>query len=244
MTVFVVAHGAWSGGWSWVKMRPLLRAAGHDLVTPTYTGLGEREHLAHPAIDVDTHITDITNVLTFEDLNRVILIGHSYGGMVATGVADRVPDRVSRLVYLDAFIPRDGQSLTDIQPPIARERMREATASMGEGWRVPPNPLPPDTSEADAIWFNARRRPQPLATFERPISLTHSDGHMPRSFIRCARVGPHDTFRQFAERARTEAGWTYVDFDASHNPHITVPTELAAIMCEMARDQGGAPRVP
>ena len=105
MAVFVVAHGAWSAAWAWKKMRPLLRAAGHELWTPTYTGLGERAHLASPAIDLDTHIADVIGMLEMEDLRDVVLIAHSYGGMVATGVADRVRERIAQLVYLDAFVP-------------------------------------------------------------------------------------------------------------------------------------------
>ena len=114
MTTFVVAHGAWSAGWAWKKMHLLMRALGHTLITPTYTGIGERSHLAHAGIDLDTHITDILNVLEFEDLRDVILIGHSYGGMVATGVADRAVERIARLVYLDAFVPRHGDSLLSL----------------------------------------------------------------------------------------------------------------------------------
>jgi pimeloyl-ACP methyl ester carboxylesterase len=105
---FMVAHGAWSAGWAWKKMHPLLTAAGHRLFTPTYTGLGERSHLADPSNSLEAHINDVLGVLTYEDLRDVILVGHSSGGMVATGVADRAADRLSKLVYLDAFVPRDG----------------------------------------------------------------------------------------------------------------------------------------
>ncbi len=239
MAVFVVAHGAWSGGWSWFKMRSLMAEAGHQLIVPTYTGLGEREHLAHPDVDLETHVADIANVLTFEDLWHVILVGHSYGGMVATAVADRHPNRVSRLVYLDAFVPRHGQSLFDIQPPGMQERMRRAAAETGEGWRVPPNPLPPDTAPADAVWFNARRRPQPIRTFERPLALTRPEGYLHRIFIRCMRLGPQDTFGPFAARARAEAGWTYREMGASHNPHITAPEELTVLFGDIAGEGGG-----
>src|SRR5262245_39180804 len=113
MAMFVVAHGAWSAGWAWKKMHALLSKAGHRLVTPTYTGLGERAHLAHRDIDLETHILDVLSVPRCEDLEGVILIGHSYGGMVATGVADRAGDRIAALVYLDAFAPRDGESSFD-----------------------------------------------------------------------------------------------------------------------------------
>src|SRR5687767_1057596 len=117
MTTFVVAHGAWSAGWAWKKMRPLMARFEHQLFTPTYTGLGERVHLANETIDLDTHINDIIGVLEAEDLKEVVLIGHSYGGMVATGVADRAADRIARVVYLDAFVPRDGQALRDLGSP-------------------------------------------------------------------------------------------------------------------------------
>jgi pimeloyl-ACP methyl ester carboxylesterase len=114
---FLVCHGAWSAGWAWKKLHPLMSAAGHRLVTPTCTGLGEREHLANPSIDLETHIQDILNVIKYEDLRDIVLIGHSYGGMVATGVADRARDRVLQLIYLDAFVPKDGQSLLDLNEP-------------------------------------------------------------------------------------------------------------------------------
>src|SRR3954463_6702408 len=144
---FLVCHGAWSAGWAWKKVHPLMQAAGHRLVTPSYTGLGERAHLANPSVDLEAHIQDILNVIEYEDLHDIVLLGHSYGGMVATGVADRVRDRIAQLIYLDAFVPADGQSLLDLNEP-ARQHMRELAAS-GDVWRVPPNPPPPDTSAAD-----------------------------------------------------------------------------------------------
>ena len=116
----------------------LMAAAGHRLVTPTYTGLGERAHLANPSIDLETHIQDILNVIQYEDLRDIVLVGHSYGGMVATGVADRVRDRISRLIYIDAFVPEDGQSLFDLNEA-DRQRMTDLAKS-GDGWRVPPHP--------------------------------------------------------------------------------------------------------
>jgi pimeloyl-ACP methyl ester carboxylesterase len=103
--IFLVCHGAWSAGWAWKKMHPLMQAAGHRLITPTYTGLGERVHLANPSIDLDSHIEDVMNVIKYEDLRDIVLVGHSYGGMVATGVADRARDKVKQLIYIDAFVP-------------------------------------------------------------------------------------------------------------------------------------------
>jgi pimeloyl-ACP methyl ester carboxylesterase len=240
MTTFVVAHGAWSAGWAWKKMHPLMRALGHTLITPTYTGIGERSHLAHAGIDLNTHITDILNVLEFEDLRNVILIGHSYGGMVATGVADRAAERIAHLVYLDAFAPRHGDSLLSLTPADNRSRVLEGVQSQGAGWRIPANPLPSDTSPEDVAWSIARRVMQPLKTWEQPIELTGAVDTLPKSYIYCKKFGPGDVFRQFTDRARAEAGWTYFEMDASHNPHITVPHELAALLDGIARGSAKA----
>ena len=167
MATFVVAHGAWSAGWAWKKMRPLLRAKGHELVTPTHTGLGERAHLANADIDLETHIADILGVLEAEDLREVLLIGHSYGGMVATGVADRARDRIRKLIYVDAFAPRDGDSVFSLTP----ERRKTMAAAAADGWKLPPSIMPPDTPEADVAWAAPRRKPQPIKTFEQPLRL-------------------------------------------------------------------------
>src|SRR5947207_13829012 len=150
-TSFLVCHGAWSAGWAWKKMHPLMNAAGHRLITPTYTGLGEREHLANPSIDLETHIQDILNVIKYEDLRDIVLIGHSYGGMVATGVADRARDRIAQLIYIDAFVPEDRQSLLELNEA-DRQRMQDLIK--GGGWRVPPRPVSPGTAEADVEWLD------------------------------------------------------------------------------------------
>jgi pimeloyl-ACP methyl ester carboxylesterase len=232
MATFVVVHGAWSAGWAWTKMRPLLRERGHELHTPTHTGLGERSHLAHAGLDLEAHIADVMAVLQFEDLRDLILVGHSYGGMVATGVADREAARIARLVYLDAFVPRDGQSVLDLQPPEIRERMISAVID-GDGWRMPPNPPPPDTPEEDLAWMAPRRMGQPAKTGQQPIRLSGAVDRLPRTYIYCLRPRPGDVFRPFAERAQAE-GWQYLEIDASHNPHITAPDTLAAMLDEIA----------
>src|SRR5882724_7449875 len=227
---FLVCHGAWSAGWAWKKMHPLMQAARHRLFTPSYTGLGERAHLANPGIDLESHIQDMLNVIQYEDLRDIVLIGHSYGGMVATGVADRVRGRIAQLIYLDAFAPRNGQSVFDLQPPEARERMRELARTSGEGWRLPPNPMPPDTPAADVTWAAGRRMPHPIKAFEQSVRLDDKAPPPPRSYIYCRRIGPVDVFRQFLERAQRESGWRHFEIDASHNPHITMPQELMALL--------------
>jgi len=226
-TTFLVCHGAWSAGWVWKKMHPLMQAAVHRLVTPTYTGLGERAHLANPSVDLETHIEDILNVIKYEDIGDIVLIGHSYGGMVATGVADRARDRVAQLIYLDAFVPRDGQSLLDLNEP-ARQSMRELAKS-GDGWRVPPNPTPPDTPQADLDWLTERRVNLPIKCFEMGIRLKREPA-MPRSYIYATRITPADTFGPFAARARSEPGWRYHEIDASHSPNVTAPEALMGIL--------------
>jgi pimeloyl-ACP methyl ester carboxylesterase len=209
-------------------MHPLMAAAGHRLITPTQTGLGEREHLATPAVDLETHIQDLLGVIKHEELNDFVLIGHSYGGMVATGVADRVPDRISQLIYLDAFVPRDGQSLLDLQGPDAARGMRERVKA-GDGWRVEPNPPPPDTPPDDLKWIQAHRMAQPLKCFDTPVRLKNGDTKLPRAYIYCLRRPAADPFRAFAERAKQEH-WDYREIDASHSPHVTAPEALAALL--------------
>src|SRR3990167_3662779 len=230
MATIVLAHGAWSAAWAWKKMRPRLRAAGHDFFSPTYTGLGERAHLARPEIDLSTHIQDVLAVLEFEDLTDVTLLGHSYGGMVATGVADKARSRIARVVYIDAFAPKDGQSLFDLVGPKAEGNMRAGAAKDGDGWRLPVNPMPPDTAPEDVAWAGPRRRPQPIRTFEQKLQLDSKEPPPPRHYIYATRNGPGDPFRQFSERAKSEAGWKSYEIDASHNPHITCPDVLMALL--------------
>jgi len=240
MATFLIAHGAWSGGWAWAGMRMRLRAAGHELFTPTYTGLGERAHLASPAIDLETHVQDLLGVLLCEDLRDVVLVGHSYGGMVITGVADRAPERLARLVYLDAFVPRDGESLFDLVPHENRAAMRARAAAEGDGWRLPPNPLPEETDPEVVRVITARLAPQPLRTFEQPLRLARGEPALPRTFVFCTRSDAGDVFRPFAERARREPGWQHLELDATHIPHLVAPDLLARLLDAVARD--AAPR--
>ena len=224
---FLVCHGAWSAGWAWKKMRPLMQAAGHRLFAPSYTGLGERVHLANPSIDLETHIEDMLGVIKYEDLREVVLLGHSYGGMVATGVADRARDRIAQLIYLDAFVPEDGQSLLDLNEP---DRLRMQELVKAGGWRVPPRPASPDTADTDLEWLNARRVDMPVKCFETRLKLQGGRLTLPRSYIYATRITPADTFGQFARRTKNEAGWRYYEIDASHSPNVTAPDALMALL--------------
>jgi pimeloyl-ACP methyl ester carboxylesterase len=236
MSTFLLVHGAWSGGWAWKKLRPLLRARGHDVFTPTLTGLGERVHLARPDVDLALHVEDILGVLACEDLRNAILVGHNYSGMVVTGVADRAGERVAGVVYLDAFVPRDGQSMAELVGPQALAARVEAQRNVGDGWRVPPTVLPPDTSADDVAWMTPRRA-DAAGTDLRPGAAPHRRHRpLPRAFVYCTRFSPGDVFRKFAERARSEKGWRLDEIDASHNPHITQPESLAALLHEIAHE--------
>ncbi|MFO7325323.1 MAG: alpha/beta fold hydrolase [Pseudomonadota bacterium] len=228
---FLVAHGAWSAGWSWKKMHPLMNAAGHRLLVPTYTGLGEREHLASRDVDIETHISDVLGVIKFEELDDFVLVAHSYGGLVATAVADRVPERIRKLIYVDAFVPRDGQSLFDLVPDPAREQLLSGMAA-GDGWRVPPMPIPEDTSPEDVAWIQRFRMPQPLHCFDRPVKLS-GEIRVPRAYVYALRRPPADTFGPFAARAREE-GWAYREIDASHSPQVTAPETLMEVLVSLA----------
>src|SRR5713101_7446751 len=141
MTTFVLVHGGWVGGWCWRRDTPLLEAAGHRVFTPTLTGLGARAHSYTAPIDLDTHIEDVVSVLQYEDLHEVVLVGHSYGGMVITGAAERAAERLAHLCYLDAFVPEDGQALADLVGPELRARMQTALQTQSDGWRLPPFPV-------------------------------------------------------------------------------------------------------
>jgi pimeloyl-ACP methyl ester carboxylesterase len=228
---FLVCHGAWSAGWAWKKMHPLMQAAGHRLVTPSYTGLGDRAHLANPSIDLNSHIEDMLAVIKYEDLRDIVLVGHSYGGMVATGVADRARDKVSQLIYIDAFVPGDGQSLLDLNQA-AVLRMRELTQY--GSWRVPPNPTPSDTSPADVEWLAPRRVDMPIKCFEAKLKLEGGPLTLPRSYIYATRITPADTFGPFARHAKIDPAWNYHEIDASHSPNVTAPDALMALLQKIA----------
>lgn len=242
MSTFVLIAGGWHGGWCWRKVTPFLRAAGHEVHAPTLTGLGERIHLASPAVDLTTHVQDVVNVLEYEDLREVVLVGHSYGGMVITGVADRAAERLAHLVYLDAFVPADGQSAVDLIGPEARQFVEARVRAEGDGWRLPSiAPMPWEVvvrevwgiaDEADARWMVARLCPQPFKTFTEPVRATNpAAAALARTFIRCTGDPPDPTFARVAEEAsRPNSGWRYREVATAHDAMITKPREVAHLL--------------
>jgi pimeloyl-ACP methyl ester carboxylesterase len=240
---FVLVHGAWHGGWCWRKVAPLLRERGHAVHALTLTGLGERAHLATPEIGLDTHVRDVVRTIEYEDLARVILVGHSSGGAVVTGVAGNVPERLAHVVYLDAFVPENGQSLLDLIGPERSRAMEQRATAEGAGWLVPSMaPVPWDeflrdawriTSEADRQWMLPRLAPMPFKAFKDPARRETAAEALPRTYIRC-RQWPNPVFDRHAETAQRTAGWRYRELDASHEPFVTHPQELARLLREAA----------
>lgn len=235
MATYVLVHGAWHGGWCWQRVTPDLIAQGHEVFTPCLTGVGESAHLASPSIGVETHIKDIIGLIEKNDLEQVILVGHSYGGMVVTGVADRIPDRIDTLVYLDAFIPASGQSLLSLQNEQARMGMIMDAMTNGDGWQV--SPRPPEyfgvKSREDAAFISARCTKQPLLTFMQPVVHDGEWEHIARKVYIRAEGHPTPVFQPFGDMARDSADWDYHSVPCGHEVMIEMPDELAEILLSL-----------
>jgi pimeloyl-ACP methyl ester carboxylesterase len=232
MTTFVLVHGAWHGGWCWRKVTERLRAAGHDVHAPTLTGLGDRLHLANPDVDLDTHIADVIAVMETEELSDVILCGHSYGGMVITGVADRAARFLSGLVYLDAFVPPNGSGLEQMLPPERQEANLNRVAEQGEGWRIaaPENNLWGIVAAEDRAWVERRIVEHPFKCMTQP--LTHGDPWMNianRTFV-LATGNPASPFHAIADGFRADPGWHFESVDCGHDVMVDEPDVLVEIL--------------
>jgi len=237
MATYVLVHGGAHGGWCYRYVAAILRSAGHEVHAPTLTGLGERAHLLGPGIDLDTHITDIVAVLHYEDLRDVILVGHSYGGMVITGVADRALDRVGHLVYLDAATPVNGESLADIAAPLMNAARRQARVVDGVELVLYPGtePLPNYgvTDPDDIAWMAERLTPHPFACFTQPLALTHEAevGKLAQTHIVCtSTLATRDPARLAPAR---DAGRLW-HIDTGHDLMITEPQAVADLLLRLA----------
>lgn len=240
MATFVFVHGGGHGGWCYQRVARLLRAEGHDVLTPTLTGLGERAHLLSSAVDLDLHIRDIVAVLESEDLHDVILVGHSYGGMVITGVGDRAFDRLACLVYLDAATPRAGQSLVDVAGPVINAVRPDGAVVDGVELVLLPSPdaglLYGVTDSEDLAWMAERLTPHPWQCFEQPLELTHEAElwALPQYHIVCTATLP--TRDPELMREAREAGRLW-DIDTGHDLMITEPRATADALGAVARAQ-------
>jgi pimeloyl-ACP methyl ester carboxylesterase len=233
---FVLVHGTGHGGWCWRFIVPLLRAAAYDVYTPTLTGLGASSHLLHELnrISLDTHVKDVTNTLFYEELSEVVLVGHSYGGMVITGVAAKEPQRLAQLVYLDAYLPLEGENEIALWPPDQKEKYHTDLAS-GIRFRPPlASSMLGITDHKMSQWVQERLTPHPYSTYEDPpASGTPQSASIPRTYIHCT-VGPLSSWIEpFAARAR-KLKWNVHTMVAGHEVMITHPKELAEILLRIA----------
>ena len=236
MSCFVLVHGTGCGGWVWQRFSRLLRAKGHEVYSPTLTGLADRRHLLNQGVNLTTHITDITNLIFYEDLSQVILVGNSYAGMVITGVAATIPERLKLLVYLDAYLPDDGQSEADLLPK-GTWAARLAEAAENAGVVQPPPPGIFGISDpALAGWVSERTTPHPISTYTEPVHTgVNASQPLPLVYIHCTGNPPStpDLFASSAEKARRK-GWPVIELNAGHlamlsHPHLLAETILSAL---------------
>ncbi len=236
MSTFVLLHGAFHGAWCWNRVAPLLRDAGHAVFTPTQTGLGDRAHLIHPGITLDTFVDDLVAVLETEELADVVLVGHSFGGYAITGAADRVPGRIRHLVYLDGVVPVPGKAPLDLSPPeVAAERRRSAAETGGIAiaapdpgvFGVPPGP--------DADWLRRRMTPHPFGAMDTAMTLRHPPGNgLPRTYVAC--TDPSYAALAWARAlVQAQPGWSWREIATGHDCMVTAPAETAALLMETAR---------
>jgi pimeloyl-ACP methyl ester carboxylesterase len=233
MAIFVLVHGAWGGAHGFRKVRRPLREAGHEVFTPSLTGIGERVHLTSPQVCLTTHVTDVVNTMLYEDLHGVVLLGFSYGGFVITGALEHIGDRVAHLVYLDAFVPADGESLYALTGGAER-----GAIGLGSDWLVPPQARAYD-DPAEAAWSGARRTPHPVGCFTEPVRLVRPLEAYPftRTYIKATgepRPGHGAPFWDAADRARQSPAWRYREVDTDHMVASNRPGDLVRLLLELA----------
>ena len=234
MATFVLVHGAFHGGWCWQRLTPYLQAAGHVVYTPTLTGLGERSHLLSPTINLTCHIQDVINLILYEDLDDVILVGHSYAGMVISGVADQCAARIARLVYLDAFVPENGETALDQWLDRSWLKIPNMPSSP-EGWYIPtPSPEAMGVTDAeDAAWLAARMVPHPVKTQTEKLLLVNQAAEgIPRTYILCSVNSPE--MGQALDRIKNHPLGQILTLETGHDAMITAPKEVAALLIGLA----------
>ncbi len=238
MADFLLVHGAWHGGWCWRRLVPLLAAAGHRVHAPTLTGVGERRHLLDATVGLATHVEDIVAALEAEEMNAPILVGHSYAGMVITGVAERLTARgvaIGRLVYLDAAVPLAGESWSSRHPPEVVASRIAAAAPSGGLTLPPPDPAVFGLSGADRDWVARRQTPHPFSPYRTPLDFDTARWRaLPRTFIDC-NDPPLATIDASRTRVREQGDWDVQVLKTGHDPMISDPEGLARILLALAR---------
>ena len=219
---FVLVHGAWHGGWCWRRVADRLTAKGRYVSAPTLSGVCERSHLASDSINLSTHIDDVVNEIKWKDLEGLVLVGHSYGGMVITGVAERIRERIAAIVYLDAFLPMDGQSLLAIRGPSARPFSEPMVPPISAAsFRV---------NAKDAAWVDGKMTPHPVKCFTETLKVTGAYQTIAEKLYIRALDYPSTTFDAAFERCRTDRAWKTMGMKCGHDIMIDQPAELATIL--------------
>jgi pimeloyl-ACP methyl ester carboxylesterase len=229
---FVLVHGAWHGGWCWSRVADRLRAAGHQAFTPTQTGLGERKHLLSKDITLDTFAKDITNVIEAEELNKIVLVGHSFGGLAISGVADAMPERIRHLVYLDSLMVEGGKSPFDSLPADVVAARRKAAEESSGGLSLP-NPPPSAFGVSDATdteWVKRRLTPHPLGTYTSKQNIKGPVGNnLPRTYIHCTNPS-YSALQASRDWVRSQSGWRWAEIATGHDAMVTAPDELTRML--------------
>jgi pimeloyl-ACP methyl ester carboxylesterase len=234
---FVLVHGSWHGGWCWAHVRDILAANGHRVLTPTLTGLADRSHLLTKDVTLDTHIADIVNLFRWEDLENVVLVGHSYAGWVITGAIEKVLPQVASIVYLDAFIPDNGDTGLTLSSAVFRKSLEDAIAKGEVGRPVPPAGTFKIIEAGNAAWVQAKMTPQPLAVSMQPIVVTGAYNKVAKKTYIRAPAFAQPGFDAYLARCKADPGWrTYVfpPEEAGHDVMVDAPQRLAEILADVA----------
>ena len=233
---FVLVHGAFHGGWCFKAVARLLREAGHEVYTPTQTGLGERRHLLASTISMETFVLDVANLIEFEDLRDVVLVGHSYGGRSVSGVADRMPERIRRLVFLDSGLSPDGRSRLEAMPEDQRNERIRSSMEFDGGVSVPPPSATRFgvTDPGQVAYVDKFMTPQPLGAERTGLPLRNPLGNgLPVTYVQSvAPVFPVSVAG--ATYAKTQPGWRFLEFQGGHNAIVTHPQEMARLLLNEA----------
>ena len=234
MATFVLMHGGWHGGWCWRRVAKLLRARGHEVLTPTQTGLGERAHLLRTDLTTETFVQDLVGVLEAEELVDAVLVGHSSGGVTITGAADRVPERVRSLIYLDGILLQDGESLADQFSPPQAAAYEAAVAAGGVNFPPPPAAAFDVPAGPDAEWVNRRMTAQPFGTAKSALRLAHPLGNgLPCAYIACT-APAHPFVAASHAWVKGREGWRWQEIATGHDAMVTAPEAVADLLEELA----------
>lgn len=225
----MLVHGAWHGGWCWRRVADALEAAGHKVFTPTLTGLADRAHLLTPALTLDTHIADVANLIRWENLEEVVLCGHSYAGFVIAGVVEQVAPTIAAVVFVDAYVPRDGQSMYDVATPTSRVGL-DAARKAGDAVRPVPAAASFSVNPADRPWVDGKMTPQPVSVQLQPIRLTGAVDRVRRKgYVRAAGYA-NPTFEGYFDAAASRPGWETFRVDSGHDVMVDAPAKMAQIL--------------